>query len=89
MYVMFVQHDYKAPYKFNKVYQYIKNIPYLNKYKEKVEIQWIPLQDIFSSKVKLRNIFQKTIDNHKNTILKIAYKYTSTNRTYNNGRSSI
>ena len=85
MYVMFIQYDCKAPYKFNKVYQYIKNIPFLNKYKEKIEIQWIPLQDVFSNKVNLRNIFQKTIDNHRNTILKIAYKYTSTNRTYNNG----
>ena len=61
----------------------------MNKFKEKTEVQWIPLEDILCNKIKLRNIFQKTIDNHKHTILKIAYKYTSTNTSYNYGRRSV
>lgn len=89
MYVMFIKYDKDIPKKFNKVYNHIKHLPYLNKFKEKTELEWFLLQDVLNKKISLRNIFQKTIDNHKHTILKIAYKYYSTNTTYNNGRHTI
>jgi hypothetical protein len=87
MYIAFIKYDKEIITNFNLVYNHIKDIPNTNKFKEKTELKWFLLEDVISLRIELRNIFHKTIQNHKNTILKVAYKYYSTYTTYNNGRS--
>ena len=80
MYILFIPYDKQLPYIYNKVLKYINNIKNLSKFKEKIELKWFILDDILNNKnIKLRNVFQQTINLHKNNILKIAYNYISRN----------
>jgi hypothetical protein len=86
MYVIFIPYDEKHSENFEKVFSYISKLPKMIKFLEKTSIKWIKFEDVVYKNVKLRNIFQKTIEIHKNNILKIAYNYLTTNKSYNNGK---
>jgi hypothetical protein len=89
MYIMFVKYDDSVCERFSKVYDYIETLPYLYTFKEKIKIEWVLLDDVLYKKVNLRNVFQTTVENNINNILKVAYNYTSTNSRYRYGRRSI
>ena len=85
MYVILDRYDESHPPTFSIVNNYLKSVRGMSKYLEKVSISWFKLSDVINTKVRLRNIFQRTIDKHKNTILKIASDYKSRNTHYING----
>ena len=89
MYMLFIKYDPDIPHKFEYIYNYIRNIKHMNQFHEKKQLKWFLLDDVLNHKVCLRNIFQRTINEHKNSILKIAYKYITTNTYYNYGRLKI
>jgi len=89
MYILFVKYDEDISNKFANVKNYIKNIQNMEKFKEKTEIKWFLLQTVLDNKIELRNIFKKTINTHKNMILKIACNYISRNTYYNYGRHKV
>lgn len=79
MYIIFIDYIDSVDSSFKLVDTFIKNLPFLGKFKEKNAIRWVSLHDIYNDKLPLRNVFKKTIQNHKNKILKIAYNYYSRN----------
>ena len=89
MYLLFIKYDHDIPRKYEYIYNYIKNIKHLNQFQEKKKLKWFLLDDVMNHKVCLRNIFQRTINEHKNSILKIAYKYITTNTYYSYGRPKV
>lgn len=82
MYIIFIRYDDKIIDKHKEVYTYIRGIHRLLLYTEKTELKWFHFDDVIKEKIELRNIFKRTIQKHKNSILKIAYKYISTNTKY-------
>ena len=89
MYILFVKYNPKIPKHFETIYNYINDIKYMNRFQEKKQLKWFLLNDVLNNKVSLRNVFERTINEHKNSILKIAYKYITTNTYYNYGRLKI
>ena len=88
MYVMFDTFDTAVVDDFNTVYSVIKKQPHMSKFKEKNTIKWFKLQDVLDLKIPLRNVFRRTIESHKQTILRIASEYKSRNSSYKYGRRS-
>jgi hypothetical protein len=89
MYILFIKYDHDISKRYNTIYKYINSLKYFRKFQEKKELKWFLLSDVLNNKVCLRNIFKKTIDIHKNSILKIAYKYITTNTYYSYGRPKV
>tara|TARA_B100001996_G_scaffold378874_1_gene363715 strand:+ start:905 stop:1405 length:501 start_codon:yes stop_codon:yes gene_type:complete len=79
MYILSIKYENKICNDFYKIREKIKgNFSYI--YEEKKEIEWILLKKIIEKKVRLRNIFEKTIDNHRKSILNIAYNNRSSKK---------
>ena len=89
MYIMFVNFDTTFSPKFSYAYNYIRHVPRMNKFTEKQSMSWFSFNDLCAGNVALRNIFQRTLAKHKNSILRIAYNYLTTNCKYYNGRHRI
>lgn len=89
MYILVIKYDDQLCKRFDQIYNYISKVPKMLKYTEKKSIQWFLFDSVAKNQVCLRNIFTRTMSKHKNTILKIAYKYLTTNTTYNYGGPKV
>ncbi len=86
MYILFHELDIDLECNFNYAYNYVKHIPKMNKFTEKQQIKWFSFASVLNNEIPLRNVFATSIIKHKDNILKIAYKYMTTNNKYRNGR---
>lgn len=84
MHIVFIDYDEHICTNFQKVYRYIQFLPNFGKFREKTSLQWFMIADVLRHKMNLRNVFDRTLENHKHEILEIAYKYKSRNTFYNN-----
>ena len=82
MFLLFIPFSSTYIDNYTKVYKYIRTISSMSDFTEKVSLSWIPMNDVLHEKVKLRNVFQKTIFSHKREILEYAYLKKSVNTTY-------
>lgn len=89
MYILFAQYDPTLPIRFDYAYNFVRHVPNMNRFTEKKRLHWFYFDNVCNGKVELRNIFGRTIAKHKNSILKIAYNYYSTNLKYYNGRPRV
>ena len=86
MYVMMIPMDHDIPSRFSSNIEALKINRNTYPYREKTEIRWIKLSDIYDDIFSFRNVFMNTMTVHRDNIFKIASIYMSTYTCYTNGR---
>lgn len=79
MYVMAVNYDENIKTRFDTCFKYVSSVSKMPRHTEKIALDWINIANVTSGDVRLRNVFHKTLQKHKASILKIAYKLKPTN----------
>ena len=82
MYFMWIDYNPNIGIKYNTVYNYVCSIPGINhQFKEKKMLSWFKMNDLLYNKssMQLRNVFHKTLQNHKQRILEIALELKGRN----------
>jgi hypothetical protein len=82
MYILWIDYNINIAIKYNTAYNYICSIPGIShQFKEKKLLSWFKLKDILHNKTTapLRNVFYKTLHNHKQRILDIALELKGRN----------
>lgn len=86
MYLVKVLYDNNVCNRFDSIYEYIKPLPHLGRFKEKTGLLWVQLSDVLDNTIPLRNVFKKTVENNRDSILRFASNITSTNTHHRYGR---
>ena len=82
MYILWIDYDTSYNVQFNTVFNYVSAIPGIShQFKEKKYITWFTLDEILNtkSKVPLRNVFFKTLQNNKRQIKNLALELKARN----------
>ena len=82
MFFLWIEYDANIVLKYNTTYNYICTIPGIShQFKEKKMLTWFKLSDVMSMKpsAQLRNVFYKTLHNHKQRIMEIALELKGRN----------
>jgi hypothetical protein len=88
MYFMWIEYDPHIIIKYNTVYNYVCSLQGIShQFKEKKMLSWFKLKDLLNNKtsLQLRNVFYKTLHNHKQRIWEIALELKGRNIKCNYG----
>ena len=85
MYISFTKYNPCVQQSFSVIRNTISELSHMYQFKEKTELKWFKLQDVMNGNIELRNVFHKTLQQHYQTILKIAYNNKITYTSHING----